>query len=196
MPSLRTPQRTILGAALVSGLLLVALAQTVSADLPGTQRERTLQSLAFSPEGVFGHYLQADPDSAEFSLNMDSDQNNSGSLWRIQLVHRHRDYSRAYSIQQRGNGVYNGWYLAIDEDSGELKLVPQRENWTSKWRIRYIGKNHGYDAFVIQNLAENGKSDLKFLSLDPVSLKPRLTRELDDTSHWFIDVAADLPTNF
>ena len=196
MSSLSKTLRYVIGGALCGCLLLIIISQPVSADLPGTQRERSIQSLAFATEGVFGHYFQADPDTAEFSLNMDSDQNNSGSYWKIQLVHRHRGYGRSYSIQQRGNGVYNGWYLSIDVETGKPRLVPHRENWPSRWRIRYTGKHHGYDAFVIQNLAETGTTDLKFLSLDPVTKTPRLSRELDDTGYWFIDVVSDLPTNF
>lgn len=191
-----TTVRCVIGGALIGSLLWILNTQTVSADLPGTQRERSLQSLALSPEGVFGHYFQVDPDSGEFSLNLDSDQNNSGSYWKIDLVHRHRDYARTYSIKQRGNGVYNGWYLSVNKETGELQLAPDRESWTCKWRIRYAGKHHGYDAFVIQNIGETGESDMKFLSLDPVSKKPRLSRELDDAGYWFVDVVSDLPTDF
>jgi len=192
---IRLSMRALIGSTLA---LLVAVAVTgpTWADLPGTQRERSFQSLAFSMEGVFGHYFQADPDTAEFSLNYDRDQNNSGSHWKIELVHRHRGYGRAYSIRQRGNGVYNGWYLSIDDETGELELVPHREAWTSRWRIRYAGKHHGYDAFVVQNLAETGRTDLKFLTLDPVTKKPRMARTLDDAGYWFIDVVDDLPTDF
>lgn len=196
MPSLNTISRLTIGTALCAALILTFTLRSASGDLPGTQKERSFQNLAYTLDGVFGHYFQANPDTGEFSLNIDRDQNNSGSHWRIQLDHRHRDYGRAYSIQQRGNGVYNSWYLSIDKDSGELKLVPHRENWETRWRIRYAGKHHGYDAFVIQNLAETGRHDMKFLTLDPITKKPRLDRTLDDAGYWFMDVVDDLPTDY
>ena len=49
---------------------------------------------------------------------------------------------------------------------------------------------------MVQNVAETGHTDMKFLSLDPISGEVRISRELDDAGYWFIDVAPDLPTDF
>ncbi|REJ69703.1 MAG: hypothetical protein DWQ31_03630 [Planctomycetota bacterium] len=196
MSCLSTRFRGRLGLAALGLFVSMLFVAPALGDLPGLRRVRSLQSLAYTIDGVFGHYFQADPDTGEFSLNLDRDENNSGSYWQFELVHRHRDYGRVYSLQQRGNGVFNSWYLAVDEETQQLRLVPHRENWSSKWRIRYAGKHNGYDAFVVQTVAELGTSDMKFLSLDPVTRRPQLSRELDDTGYWFLDVVSDLPTDF
>ena len=178
--------------------LLIALlsAQGVArADLPSSSRVKTIRSLAWLYENIYSKYLNLDEDSAGITLHDCSDQNNSGTFWRIRRTSTYRGYAKVYVFENRMNGRGNSAFLGIDANTGALQMNWTHDRETTNWLIRYTGKHYGFDAFVIQTLAHNpGGNDFYFLSVDPTTGVPKLTKKLNETSFWFFGEVDDLPT--
>ena len=181
--------------AALTSLSLVVGHRPAVADLPSTSRIKTIQNLAGVYDEVYAKYFSVDDETGELTLSRRSGQNHSGTYWRIRRSRPYRGYLKTYVLESRINGVQNATYLDIDPDSGQLRMSDSVSPHTTRWQVRYAGKHYGFDAYVLQNIARTrGQTDMMFLSVDAISGRPRLTRKLDDTSHWFIRAADDLPT--
>ena len=147
-------------------------------------------------EEIYARYFNLDGETGALNLQDRSNQNNSGTFWRIRRVVPHRGYHKTYVLENRMNGTFNGSFLDVNSNTGALRMSATHEADTTNWLIRYAGKFWGYDAYVIQHLTyTRGGFDMMFLSVDPDTYQPVLRRKLNDTSYWFIKAADDLPTN-
>lgn len=179
----------------IATLVLLFTSMTARAELPGGAGIRTIQSLARLHEKTYARYLNLDEKTGNLTMHDRSDQNNSGSFWRIRPTFPYRGYHKVYLLESRMNGKPNGAFLGIDPNSGKFEMRWTHDRETTNWSIRYAGKHHGFDAFVIQNLAHSpGGFDMHFLSVDPATGQPKMTKKLDDSSYWFLSGVKDLPT--
>lgn len=181
---------------LASLLLALFVAQSVArADLPSSSRVKTIRSLAGLHEEIYSKYLNLDEDTAGITLHDRSNQNNSGTFWRVRRTSTYRGYAKVYVIENRMNGRGNSAFLGINANTGELQMNWTHDRETTNWLIRYAGKHYGFDAYIIQCLAHNpGGNDFNFLSVDPNTGVPQLTKKLNETSYWFFGKVEDLPT--
>jgi hypothetical protein len=179
----------------IATLVLTFTSTMARAELPGSARIRTVRSLARLHEDIYARYLNLDEASGNLTLHDRSDQNNSGGFWRMRRTFPYRGYHKVFVFETRMNGKPNGAFLGINPNTGEFEMRWTHDRETTNWSIRYAGKHHGFDAFVIQNLAHSpGGFDMHFLSVDPTTGRPKMTKELGETSYWFIGDVEDLPT--
>ena len=181
--------------------LAVAVAATMAldhsravAEMPGLVQPRTLQSLSAMPEKVFSSFLNFESPDKDFGLSRQSDENHSGTYWALRFAGPERDLMKVCNIESLSNSPQRGWLLAVDGETGKLKLEKPTEEPRPIWYLRYAGKHNGYDAYVLQTLTSKNGRDFQFLGLDPISGQPRLTAKLDETTQWFVWTVPDLPT--
>lgn len=180
---------------LAMAVAAVTAAGTALGEMPGLVRPRTFQSLSSMPEKVFSSYLNFESLDKGLTLSRTSDENHSGTYWAVRFAGPERDLMKVCTIECQANSPQRGWLLAVDDESGKLKLVePVIDMPRPIWYIRYAGKHNGYDAYVMQTLTDKNGRDFQFLGLDPISGLPRLTAKLDETTQWFMWTPPDLPT--
>lgn len=154
-------------------------------------KTKTFQNLAPSPSKFMGHYLSIDALGAT-TLSTSSNQDESGSHWEIKkLFWKERGYV-THALIQRGNNKFNGQYLAVNPQTGAL-LFSKTEVPTARWLIRYAGKYQGWDGYYIQNLAENGVTDMQFIAIDEVTGALQLSAKPTAGAHWLMSDTPYLP---
>jgi hypothetical protein len=152
----------------------------------GYVKTHTLQNLAPSPSRYLGHYLSTDvAGQAVVSAQL--------NRWEFKpYFWKDRGYLTHF-IVQRGDNGFNGKYLNLDPATGQLGFTSEPLP-TARWLVRYAGKYQGWDAFHIQNLAEQGAVGLGFLAIDEASGEVVITSELTAGSHWLMSDAPYLPS--
>lgn len=182
-------------AAVAATAVITLAASMAPGEMPGLVRPRTLQSLSAQPEKVFSNYLNFVSPDKDLNLSRQSDENHSGTYWALRFAGPERELMKVCTIECQSNSPQRGWLLAVDDESGKLKLVePVVDKPRPIWYLRYSGKHNGYDAYVLQTLTDKNGRDFQFLGLDPITGQPRLTGKLDETTQWFVWTVPDLPT--
>jgi hypothetical protein len=146
------------------------------------------------PEKVFSNYLNFESLEKGLNLSRQSGENQSGTYWAFRFAGPERDLMKVCNIESLSNSPHRGWLLAVDDETGKLKLIEPTEHPRPVWYLRYAGKHNGYDAYVLQTLTRKGGRDFHFLGLDPISGQPRLTAKVDESTQWFLSALPDLPT--
>jgi len=167
--------------------------QRVDAELPRELvRFKTLQSLAAGPEGFFAKYLAIDQ-SGNIKVNSTSGRSAAETQWEIHEVKRRRDYV-ASVIRSRGDNRFNGDYLEVDGESGQLRLNSEKTK-AAEWLVRYAGRYRGYHTYYIQTLLKSdGGFDMWYLGIDKSSGEVVLSEKPNAETNWFLHVAPELPT--
>jgi hypothetical protein len=178
------------------GIALLLLVSCVSSLwgvglAPSYVKTRTFQNLAPQPSKFHGHYLAIDENGTPTLANA-SDKWNSESYWELKYMFwKDRGYI-THAIVQRGNNRFNGKYLNLDPKTGKLGFVSEPIP-TARWLVRYAGKYQGWDAFHIQNLAENDITDMMFIAIDEATGEVTLTQKPTPGAHWFMNDTPYLP---
>ena len=122
-----------LGIVLVLAVMIASAADLESWRRSDIVKTRTLQNLAPAPGSSFmGWYVTADKTGA-LKMTNKTGLADMGTQWQVRTVTKKRHYT-AHVLINRGNTKYNGYYLATDPTTGELKLAKQETN-TCYWSL-------------------------------------------------------------
>ena len=191
--------RAMSALALVSSLALLAgwsATPWVSAAPPLQTKLRSLQSLTMKGDANWLRFLSIDEKSGKVKLDPKLNQTQSGGFWELRRdFYRNRAYN-SYTIRNRGNSKFNGYYLAIESTTGELMLRRKESVFerTTSWMIRYAGKHNGFDSYYIQSQGRSkGEFDMAFLTVDDGGLL-KVVSDPVSGSNWMMRRTPQLPT--
>ncbi len=184
----------------VAGSLAVLLGQTGTSDAAHLlAKKKVFRNLAFKSNGNFLKYLAIDSKTGDMKLAPVVSQTESGAYWEIERAWDNYRGQRSYYIRSRSNSAFNGYFLNIDSESGQLRLTksPHSFDHTVYWSIKYSGHEHGRGAYLIQNLGHSkGGFDMSFIGADEKTGEIKLTRKASDGVKWTMNHVQVPPSEF
>ncbi len=187
--------RSVMSIAL-SGLILSIAICGPQLQAAHPTRKKVFRNMAFGTDNYL-QYFSHDADSGKLHLNKKASQSESGTFWEVERAWDNYRGHTTHFIRNRSNSPYNGYYLAIDSDTGELMLTktPTTFEYNSYWLIRYVGHEHGRGKHFIQNLGvSRGRHDMSFLTADEKTGDVKLTRKPSAGSNWTMNRVSILPS--
>jgi len=157
---------------------------------------QTFQNLSRSDSRTFGSFFSMEAETGMLRADEATTKDDPSTHWQIQRQYWNKRNYRTHYIRCRGDSPYNGYYLYIDPETGQLGLTrwAMRHDDTTQWVIRYAGKHGGYDAYHVQNLGRAKGRGMSYLAIDEATGEIMLSKSRIASANWHMRGAPSLPT--